>query len=119
MKRYDLPASLDVVYTTDSLKVIALRETRYGDGSLAMVAEVLWSTGLREDVVISVNLIESSDRLTDGEFFLRSFADGAPLALALIESSIVRPTGKYGFEGEVSAPVVRVADWITQAVVAA
>lgn len=80
------------------------------NNALAMLANVEYDDGYKEQVAISVNLAEESPNLPDGQFYAKNYSEGYPIFSTLIAAGWIETTGKETQSGYVTLPVCQLTD---------
>lgn len=103
----------------NDMEIVGLRKDAYtSNNALAVMARIRYdddgfTDGFTEEVPISVNLdhdenLHASNSLNPGEFYCKSWEEGAEIYDALVKAEWLIPTGTATRTGHVRAPICKI-----------
>ena len=95
----------------DTVTVHSLTLSKYmNNDAMAVVAQVEYADGLKENLAISVNVNGVSEHLDEGLFAAKNYSEREEMYRELVEAKWIVPTGEVVPSGYVAAPICRVGD---------
>ena len=106
--------SLSVFYGSGTLAVKSLRKTIYrSNNAMAVKVHLIYPDGEEEDMPLSVNFNDGQETLSqdlpEGAFFVKIYEPmRQSIYQALVKAQWLVPTGQWGKNGFIQAPVCKI-----------